>query len=159
MQNRNWLIESDKKLLYSYYGCCFTIGASLLVWLCVYMCFFTLDSLLAHRIFHILISFACNFRISFFFHCVVKLMHVLPFLFLFQPGNLLLYILYLSLLPVFFFFSFVSYFIILNLLLFITALYATYHDHGTWLVRLQLSVFRMNSPIVFGDAQQGCDLF
>ena len=89
MQNRNWLIESDRKLLYFYYGCCFTIGASLLVCLCVCMCFFTLNSLLAHRIFRIS-SFVCNFRISFFFHCVVKLMHVLPFpVFLFQPGNLL----------------------------------------------------------------------
>ena len=39
---------------------------------------------------------------------------------------------------VWFFFGFVSYFIILNLLLFITPLYATYHDHGTWFVRLQL---------------------
>ena len=36
------------------------------------------------------------------------------------------------------FFSFVSYFIILNLSLLITALYATNHDHGAWFVRLQL---------------------
>ena len=86
-------------------------------------------------------------------------MHVLLFLFWFQQGNLLLYILYFSLLPVFFSFI-VSYLIILNLLLFITALYATYHDHGTWFVRLQLSrLFRMKSANVFGDAQQVCDLF
>ena len=63
-------------------------------------------------------------------------MNVLHFFFLFQPGNLVLYILYFSLLPGFF--SFVSYFIILNLLLFITALYATNHGHGTWFVRVQL---------------------
>ena len=66
-------------------------------------------------------------------------MDVLLFLFLFQPGNLLLYILYFSLWSGFF--SFVSYFIILNLLLFITPLNATYHDHGTWFVRLQLCYF------------------
>ena len=99
----------------------------------MFILFFTLDSLLAHRI----LSFPCNFRISSFLYCVVKLMHVLSFLFLFQPGNLLLHILYFSLLPLFFF-SFVSYFIILTLLSFITALYATNHDHGTWFVRVQL---------------------